>query len=412
MRKLIFGLIFIFTLIVFWLNCKLYSENFTYTEKQNDIIRQLNFIETELKSNNLGDRMQEVFPEGFVFTNALYGLSWCELANSNSTNKFKSKALNEALFAYNEINSEKAKSIFESHLTPENGIYYVGWKNYLLSKILKLDTTFAEFVKYKNAFTDHCEIINEALKNSNSPYLQSYDNQSWPADMFVAMASIKNHDNIFKPKYENEINDWIKNVKNKLDPITKMVPHKANSRTGETLEGARGSSISLIIRLLAEVDSGFAKDQYELYKTYFVSTTFGLPSISEYPKGQSGDGDIDSGPVILGVGFSGTIVSIGTFSILGDYDLAEKQYKTVNAFGFVNKTENEKKYVFGLIPIADAFIAWGRASELNNRKSIKSASITWRFKFHIISILVLLILWTLLYSKSILMKWKIKIGRI
>jgi hypothetical protein len=407
MRKLIFVLIFIFTISVLWINFKLYSENFTTEEKRKDIILQLNFIGTELKSNNLGNRMQEVFPEGFVFTNALYGLSWCELANSDATDsELKSKALKEAIFAYNEINSDEAKSIFDSHLTPENGIYYVGWKNYLLSNILKLDTTFADFSRLKTTFSEQCNIINEALKQSNSPYLQSYDSQSWAADMFLAMASLKNHDNIFKPKYENEISEWIKNAKNKLDPKTKLIPHKVNSRTGATVEGARGSSISLIIRLLAEIEPNFAKEQYELYKTYFVTTTFGLPSIIEYPKGQSGDGDIDSGPVIFGVGFSGTIVSIGTFAKLGNFDLAEQQYKTINAFGFGNKSENGKKYVFGLMPIADAFIAWGRATELNIKNTTKPASITWRVKFHLISIVVLLILWTILYSKSILTKWR------
>ncbi len=403
MRKLIFGLIFIFTLMLIWINVKLYSENFTTDEKQRDIILQLDFIGKELKVNNLGKRMQEIFPEGFVFTNALYGLSWCELANSDATDtELKNKALKEAIFAYNEIDSDKAKAIFDSHLTPENGIYYVGWKNYLLSNILKIDTTFTEFKSLKDSYINQCEVINEALKQSNSPYLQSYDSQSWPADMFLAMASLKNHDNIFKPKYENDISEWVKSVKSKLDPKTKLIPHKVNSRTGRTLEGARGSSISLIIRLLAEIEVVFAKEQFELYKTYFATTTFGLPSIGEYPKGESGDGDIDSGPVVFGIGFSGTIVSIGTFAKLGNLDLAERQYKTINAFGFGSKSETEKKYVFGLMPIADAFIAWGRATELNNQNLIQSASTTWRIKFHVISIIILVILWTLLCYKRVL----------
>jgi hypothetical protein len=138
MRKIIFGLIFIITIALLWINFKLHAENFSTNEKQKDIILQLNFIGSELNYNNLGNQMQELFPEGFVFINALYGLAWCELAISDSSknDKLKSKALNEALFAYNEINSEKAKIIFDSNLTPENGIFYVGWRNYLLSKII------------------------------------------------------------------------------------------------------------------------------------------------------------------------------------------------------------------------------------------------------------------------------------
>lgn len=408
MKKLIFGLLSILSIIILWINLKLYSQNFSNKEKKEDIILQLNFIRTELRNNNLGDRMQEIFPEGFVFTNALYGLSCCELAISESTNDngLKRKALNEALFAYNEINSEKAKAIFDSHLTPENGIYYLGWNNYLLSKILSVDTTFTGYGRYKNIFIQQSKLITDVLKLSNTPYLQSYNYQTWPADMFVAMASIRNYDKIFKPKYENLISEWIKNVKNKLDPQTKMIPHKVNSETGEILKGARGSSISLILRLLAEIEPKFANEQYTLYKTNFVKTTFGLPSISEYPKGQFGKGDIDSGPVIFGVGFAGTIVSIGTFSMFGDIEIAERQYKTINAFGFGSKSSKEKKYVFGLIPIADAFISWGRATELNNKDLAKSASNSWRVKFHLISIITLSILWVLLFPKFIVSKLK------
>jgi hypothetical protein len=408
MRKLFFGLISILTIFIFWINFKLYSENFTINEKRDDILLQLNFIGSELKTNNLGSRMQEIFPEGFVFTNALYGLAWCELATSDATKdkNLKRKALTEALFAYNEIDSDDAKSMFSAYLTPEYGIYYIGWKNYLLSNILKLDTTFSDFRRYKNTFSNQCEIIKNALIQSESPFLQSYQNQSWPADMFVAMSSINNYDKIFAAKYENEVKEWIKNVRNNLDSTTNMIPHQTDSRTGRTLEGAKGSSSSLMIRLLFDMDSVFAKEQYGLYKSNFVTKTFGLPSVREYPNGQIGKGDIDSGPVIFGVGFSATIVSIGTFSKLGDLDLAEQQYKTINAFGFASKTNNEKKYIFELMPIADAFIAWGRATELNCNNSTKATSITWRIMFHLISIMVLFILWTLLYSKNILTKWR------
>ncbi len=403
MKKLILSLIIIFTLLLLWVNLKLYSENFTRKEKHTDILQQLIFLEKELKTNNLGQRMQDVFPEGFVFTNVLYGLSWCEIATSDLTNnkELKERALSEALFAYNEISSDKARSTFDNQLTPEDGIFYVGWRNYLLSKIIKSDTTFHNFQRYKRIYSEQCEIIIDALEQSNSPYLQSYYNQAWPADMFVAMTSVSNHDKIFKSKYESEIKNWLTDVKEKLDPKTKMIPHKVLTNTAKTVEGARGSSISLIIRLLSEIQPDFAKEQYSLYKKNFVTTTFGLPSISEYPKGESGDGDIDSGPVIFGVGFSGTIVSIGTFSMLGDFELAEKQYKTINAFGFGNKTENEKSYAFGLLPIADAFILWGRVAELNHNNSMKPISCGWRIKFHAISTIILSVLWLLVFYKKL-----------
>jgi hypothetical protein len=405
-KKVFFGFFLMFSILIIWINLKLYDDNFNTQQKESDIILQLNFLNTELKNNDLGKRMQKLFPEGFVFTNVLYGLSWCELGISNPKKKTRERALSEALYSYNQINTTDTKSTFSSTVKPKNGIFYLGWNNYLLSKILVLDSNFENCETYKTIYKNQCELIVETLQNSNSPFLQSYENQSWPADMCVAMASVSNYEKIFNEKYKNTISDWVIKVKSKLDPKTKLIPHKVNSYNGETIEGARGCSISLILRLLSEIDLKFAREQYNVYQQNFVSTTFGLPSINEYPIGQSGFGDIDSGPVIFGVGFAGTIVSIGTFSVLGDNDLAENQYKTVNSFGMSYGSSNTKKYLFGQFPIADAFIAWSRSSGLYQTKNLNPSSNHWRFKFHLISIFTIAFFWFLFYSKTLYKKLK------
>ncbi|MDD5361195.1 MAG: hypothetical protein PHN88_03625 [Ignavibacteria bacterium] len=397
-------IISIVTILILWVNVSLHSGNYTPAEKKADIISQLKYLESELKNNNLGGRMQKVYPEGFVFSNVLYGLTWCELALSDKNNDpaLKEKAVREALYAYNEINSDIAKSTFDKSLLPEYGIFYVGWKNYLLSKILSVDTTFAEHKFYSDTFAAQCDLINDNIKGVLSPYLQSYSGQAWPVDMFVAMTSLKNYDKIYVPKYESDIAGWMLNVKRRLDPATLMIPHKVDTKNGRSAQGTRGSSMSLILRMLAEIDMDYAKEQYKLFESKFVSTTFGLPSVLEYPEGQKGSGDIDSGPVIFGVGFSGTIVSIGTFSVMGNSELSEKQFKTVNAFGFSNSFSNEKKYLFGKVPIADAFIAWGRASGLKNQESAQNYSSSWTVKFHIISFFIIAVLWAAYFIGNVL----------
>jgi hypothetical protein len=390
------------TILVISINVKLRYGNDTFEEKQTDIIHQLNFLESELKSNNLGSSMQHIFPEGLVFVNALYGLSWCELALADSSNnkKIKEKAVDEALFAYNQIDSEQAKCTFDHYLVPENGIFYFGWQNYLLSKILAVDTTFKGHESYIDSFSVHCETLKNILNQSETPYLQSYFHQAWPADMFVAMASLSNHDKVFNPKYKTTITSWLGKVKNHLDKQTQMIPHSVDPETGEQIEGSRGCSMSLILRMLAEMDSSFANQQYKRFENSFVSKTIGLPSVREYPKGTHGMGDVDSGPVIFGVGFSATINMIGTYASLGKYDLAEKQCKTIHAFGFAHDHANKKSYLFGKLPIADAFIAWGHAT--NMQQTAFSRSCKWSIEFHVISLFVILFVWMVYFRKWII----------
>ena len=139
------------------------------------------------------------------------------------------------------------------------------------------------------------------------------------------------------------------------------------------------------------------------FKENFVTTSFGLPAIREYPKGVEGTGDIDSGPVIFGVGFTATIMGLGLGSLFDDPAWAESQYQTVHAFGFVRQNEKRKKYLWGALPMADAFIAWGLASELNHSNAnVDSGARPTYWKFHFISLLFITIFFLLHYRKKVI----------
>ncbi len=324
------------------------------------VIKQLNFLEHELKHDNLGVRMQNIFPEGYVFIHALYGLTWCELAlNYDLDSIYYEKAFEEASYAYNQIDSERGKSIFDEDLNPEYGAFYAGWRNYLLGKIISFH---AVSKRDSLVFKNNCNSIYEAISSNKSPYLESYTNSTWPADIFLCIASLKLHDNNFAPKYELAVENWIDKVKLHLDPYTGLVPHSVYAESGETIEGARGCSISLIMRMLSEIDNDFAKEQFTLYKEHFLISRLGVPAIREYPKGKNGEGDVDSGPVILDVGFAGTIVSIGVFKTFGEYKIANKTSRAMESYGLSYSIKNRKRYIFGALPMADAFIAWSRVS--------------------------------------------------
>lgn len=392
-RYALITLLAVLSFFVIRINLLLHTSNQAVVEKKADIICQLSFLENELKTKDLGERMQDLFPEGFVFINALYGLSWCELAiNSNPSDQFiKDKALREALFAYQTLDSQEAKWTFDKEIDPEYGIFYFGWKNYLLSKLLKLDTNFAGHELYIKTFSQQCEHLKKALNKSDNPYLQSYDGQAWPADMFVAMAALNAYNQIFKPQYCHDVRLWLEKVQQRLDPATKMVPHSVNSETGMPIQGSRGSSMSLVLRLLPEIDSVFAQRQFSLFKNQFSTKTLGLPTISEYPKGKKGSGDIDSGPVVFGVGTAATIMMIGVYAKHGEAELSAKQYATINAFGFSTQWSGQKSYLFGQLPMADAFICWGRASSLHN--GVVQVPISFGILVHILSAISLLVCW-------------------
>src|SRR5690606_22299691 len=138
---------------------------------------------------------------------------------------------------------------------------------------------------------------------------------------------------LFEPRYGDIINEWVKEVRKRLDSRG-MLPHAVHPKKRTASEGARGSSMALMLILLRDIDLHFSQEQFLLFKKNFLDNKFGLTGIREYPKGESGSGDIDSGPVILGFGGAATIVGMQTLSRFGQDDLSIKVRNAVEAFGF------------------------------------------------------------------------------
>lgn len=405
MRYFSFLLLLVLSTLLILINRKLFSTPVHQVIDKADVILELNYLERQLKEEDLAEKMQGVFPEGVVFVNALYGLAWCELALAQEEQgpAIKARVLKEALYAYDQVCSEQAKEHFDPYLPIDYGIFYAGWRNYLLSKILQVDTSFTNHSFYIQEFKEQSHLIAQVMKETKSPFLESYFEQAWPADMCVAVASLRGHDQVFAPRYSGLIKQWVQKVEARVDPKTGMIPHKVEKATGKSIESSRGGSMALMLRLLREINPAFAQKQYHLFKDKFVSTALTFPCIREYPKGSFGIGDIDSGPVILGVGFPATLVAVGCLPMFGDQALAAKQYITVNAFGLEQVNEEEKYYLFGALPMADAFIAWSRATGMHYKdENMTSTADLSTVKFHLISLSTIVLMWGIYYRKAII----------
>ena len=140
---------------------------------------------------------------------------------------------------------------------------------------------------------------------------------------------------------------------------------------------------------MPDIDSVFAKDQMGKYKKHFIEYKFGLPAVREYPIGMDSQGDVDSGPVILGIGTSATTVAIRAMTENKESEFYVPIRNGIEAFGFPNSFGTGKKYIFGELAVADAFIAWGNAKDV---RTLSEPPFFWRMTFHLLSLLVILLL--------------------
>ena len=340
------------------LNARLYAE-----PEQEGVQAQLRFLRAAL-DRGAAHRMQTLFPEGFFFTHELNGLAWIDQAlAAPAGDPLRREALREARRALAHVVSEDGRRPFSATIDPPFGIFYEGWSNWLHAGLLRIEPPAERDPADVAAFEQDCDTIARAFDSSPTPFLVSYPGQAWPVDSVVAIASLRAHDAILPPRFGATIDRWLIETKKHLDPKTSLIPHRVDPFTGEPLEPARGTSQSVINRFLAEIEPVWAGEQYERFHRTFIVTRLGLPGVREFPDGVDGSADVDSGPLLLGVSMSASVVTAGAARLHGDRELATALYGTMESLGLPLTLSGEKRYVFGLVPVGDAFIAWSSGAQ-------------------------------------------------
>jgi len=349
--------------------------------------RQLTFLRAAL-DDGAGEQAQQLFPEGYFFSHALYGLAWVDLGLRAPAGE-RTEALAEARWALTRLESPAGRAPFPADLTPAYGVFYQGWTNWLRGGVLSLQPPDgrdpAELARFTEAAADLGAAFDSTADTTGSPYLSAYHGQAWPVDSTVAVASLRLHDSLLPDRFDGTVARWLAGVRQRLDPATGLLPHRVDPVTGAPAEVARGTSQSLIHRFLPEIDPAFAREQYLTFRDGFVAAPLRLgPAVLEYRSGTSGPADVDSGPLPLGVSLSATVVTLGAAQVHGDAALAGALASYGDFAGLPVDTPTTRRYAFGLMPIGDAFLAWSKtarpwvAAAAAGQPPPASVSWTWR----------------------------------
>ncbi|MEM7333454.1 MAG: hypothetical protein AAF490_15300 [Chloroflexota bacterium] len=392
-------------ILIFIPNLRLYVPRATIPPQSrltNNIQAELRFIKQSIE-NGAGADMQALFPEGDFFLNVLYGLSWVNVGlQLPQADPQRLEAIQEATWAWENLGSEASKRPFQvsQSLAPSYGIFYTGWRTYLLGGILLMQDPDNVNQSQLAQFTTNCAAIAEAVSRSPTPFLSAYPSASWPVDMLPAMVALKIHGRLVNDDYEPIIEQWFTQLPSYLDTNTGLLPHRTQYATGRPLQGARGTSQVLILRFMAELDPAFATGNYNIFRENYVIYRWGLPGVLEYPKGIDGIGDVDSGPLLDGVSLSATAVMLGTSRVFGDTNLSNALWHSGEMLGFPIRWNGQKRYWFGILPVGDAFVVWSKTAvswlePMPQQTFPRLIPWWWRLPFHLLSLLGLVLLWRL-----------------
>lgn len=349
---------FVVVALLVW-NARLYWPAEVSAESA-EVRGQLRFVKHALDRGAAHDA-QQLFPEGFLFSWVLYGLAQVEHGLAlHEDPAGRAVALAEARRALAAVESPEGTAPFSSTLDPPYGVFYVAWSNWLRADVVRLAGGASAAPVEAARLSEELGRLAAAFERSPTPFLASYPGQAWPVDSVVGAAALAAHDRVLEPAFAEARVRWLERALQRLDRKTNLLPHRTDAATGELLEGARGSSSSLSAALLPALDVRVGQRYYESFVEMFGTSCVGLPAVREYPMGVEGEGDVDSGPLVFGASLSASAVTLAAARLNGDAETAEALRHTADFVGRTPSFDGSTHYLFGALPIADAFLVWAK----------------------------------------------------
>lgn len=292
-------------------------------------------------------RMQALFPEGAFFTQVLTGLAAASVADEATV------AATLAASGAPEI-----RAGFGTIAALDGGAFYRGWRLLLAAEQTRLTGTGAD------SLLADARQVEQALAASPTGVPASYPDGYWPCDAVVAMAAVvRAHEVSERPLEAGVLPAWLGRLEAARDPATGLFAHRIDA-SGAVLDGPRGSSQSIVQTFWPSIDPSGAAGEWQRFRSAFVTREAGLVGVREHPAGNNTAGDVDSGPLILGVSASASAVTLAAARANGDTELAASLDHEAEYLGVPLEWMGERRFAVGLLPVGDAFVAWARGVPL------------------------------------------------
>lgn len=326
-------------LVVYGVTCL--ATPFIKALRLRSIENQITFL-SKLLEDGYDDVLQQRFPEGKMFSNALLGLSTIEYANHNEMYSKRYASLVDTCIL--RMLSKEARNGFDISMNPQYGMFYNGWTLLVINTYSQ--SPLSKYTEITEVLSSKSKEIEQRLQDAQEDsihVLDTYSGSNWPADNLIGLVSLKN-------KYLQK--DWLNTILKTTKDQEELIHHAGLNR-----HKARGSSSAMITYCLSKIAPAFAKEYNSIYRARFVDSFLRVDLVLEHTDG-SNIMDVDSGPVIFGYGASATVMNIKTQASLGRIN-GRNSWAMMNLIGLPINLFGQKYYLLKQEPMLDLFLLWG-----------------------------------------------------
>lgn len=229
---------------------------------------------------------------------------------------------------------------------------YLGYLNVVLGVHRRLvpDSRFA-------ALNDRISLaLARHLTASPHGIIETYPREAYPMDNASVVTSLLLHVQNTGADHRDALQRPLAHfTKAWVDPDSGLLYQAIDAGNNRPVERARASGTAFAATMF-----GFAKHEisarlYASVQDQCTKSLLGFGYVNEYPDGQSGHGDVDSGPVIFGISPSATGFLIGAARSSRDRETYVRLYRTAHLMGTPTDWAGRRAYVTGG-PVGNAIL--------------------------------------------------------
>ncbi|MFE3755342.1 hypothetical protein ACFXO9_13635 [Nocardia tengchongensis] len=184
------------------------------------------------------------------------------------------------------------------------------------------------------------------LLASPTALIDTLPGEAYPTDVAAVAAAIAVHGRATGADHSAVLAHWARQVRAvQIDPGTGLVLQRMGA-DGRAHDAPRASGTGLAAYFAGFADRALAE---QLATGLFREerSVLGFGAIHEYGGGSDGPGDIDSGPVILGISVSATAFALAPARAFGHRDVFTRIFRTTDLTGLPLRSGNRLRFANG-----------------------------------------------------------------
>jgi hypothetical protein len=217
------------------------------------------------------------------------------------------------------------------HLESDHGHVYLGYIDLALGMLRQTNPNMdPALVSLHDRLTD---ALARRLAAAPHALIETFPGVTFPADVASAVGAIGLHASVTGTDRRALLDAWGRAFRSCcVDPSTGFVYQTVDPRTGRPSGAPRGSGTALVVYFLSFADRALARELDDAVARGGVASFLGFGGVLEYPGG-AGAGDIDSGPVVLGVSVAASGFGLAGARMFRDEARFRALYRTAYLFG-------------------------------------------------------------------------------